>query len=71
MNVLIFKTSVETSDQIQYLFPKLNALAGQGQWNFDLSDCDRILRIISSEIEANDASLLLRNFGFSCSELED
>jgi hypothetical protein len=71
MNVLVFKTSVEHPDQIQYLAPKLNALAGQGSWNFDLTDCDRILRIVSQELHAYEAALLLHNFGFTCYELED
>jgi hypothetical protein len=71
MNVLVFKTSVETLDHIQYLSPKLDALAGQGAWNFDLTDCDRILRIVTNELEATEASTLLHNFGFTCCELED
>jgi hypothetical protein len=71
MNVLVFKTSVETYDQVQYLAPKLNALAGQGSWNFDLTDCDRILRIVSYKLQADEAALLLHNFGFCCHELEE
>ena len=71
MNVLVFKTSVETLDHISYLSPKLNALAGRDAWNFDLTDCDRILRIVSNKLEPNEAALLLQNFGFDCRELED
>jgi len=71
MNVLVFKTSVETMDHISYLSPKLNALAGSGSWNFDLADCDRILRIVSNKLKPDDAALLLQNFGFSCFELDD
>ena len=71
MNVLVFKTSVESIDHINYLSPKLNALVGNGSWNFDLTDCDRILRIVSSELKPNEATLLLHNFGFCCCELED
>jgi hypothetical protein len=71
MNIFVFKTSVETSDQIEYLAPKLNALAGPGSWNFDLTDCDRILRIVSHGVQASEAAMLLHNFGFSCYELED
>lgn len=71
MNVLVFKTSVENVDHVKYLSPKLNALAGDGSWNFDLADCDRILRIVSDRLEAREAALLLHNFGFICSELED
>jgi hypothetical protein len=71
MNVFVYKTSVETMEHVKCLSPKLNALAGQGSWNFDLTDCDRILRIVCKDIKVNEAVLLLRNFGFSCSELED
>jgi hypothetical protein len=71
MNVFVYKTSVETEEHVMCLSPKLNALAGPGSWNFDLADCDRILRIVSNNIKAKEAVLLLRNFGFSCSELED
>ncbi len=28
----------------------LDSLAGQGAWNFDLTDCDRILRRFSDEV---------------------
>lgn len=71
MNVLVFKTSVQTIDHIAYLSSKLDALAGRGSWNFDLSDCDRILRIVSNELKAIEATTLLHNFGFNCCELED
>jgi hypothetical protein len=71
MNVLVFKTSVETPDQIQYLTPKLNALAGQGSWNFDLADCDRILRIVSDSVNPETAIHLINSLGFMCDELED
>jgi hypothetical protein len=71
MNVLVFKTSVETTEHIQYLSPTLNSVAGQGAWNFDLSDCDRILRIVSDKLTADETSQLLQRLGFACSELED
>jgi hypothetical protein len=71
MNVLVFKTSVETMDQINWLSPRLDALAGNGSWNFDLTDCDRILRIVSDRLKAEEATRVLMQLGFHCSELED
>lgn len=71
MNVLVFKTSVETKEGIKRLKPSLDALAGNGQWNFALDDCDKILRIKSQTVHPVMAQKLLQECGFSCSELED
>jgi hypothetical protein len=71
MNVIVFKTSVETMEHITHLAPVLDSLAGRGTWNFDLTDCDRILRIISDTVKPEAAVHLLSDFGFVCRELED
>ena len=71
MNVLVFKTSVRDNFMVSALKPSLDSLAGKGQWNFDLSDCDKILRIVSSSIQSNDAIELLKRLGIHCAELED
>lgn len=71
--VLIYKTSVRYKKQVKLIEPKLDALlAPQGDWNFDLQDCDRILRL-----ETPDALVpkrvveLLDSHGFECRELQD
>jgi hypothetical protein len=71
MQVLVFKTSVEDPQSVRSLKPDLDQLAGKGKWNFDLSDCDRILRIASPNVKAERAIQLLTYFGFNCIELED
>ncbi|HOX81466.1 MAG TPA: hypothetical protein PLJ60_01050 [Chryseolinea sp.] len=71
MNVLVFKTSVESKEGIKRLKPSLDALAGNGQWNFALDDCDKILRIKSQSIHPTVAQKVLHDYGFACSELED
>ena len=71
MNVLVFKTSVENSDHIAHLAPVLDSLAGRGAWNFDLADCDRILRIVSDSVNPETAIHLINSLGFRCDELED
>jgi hypothetical protein len=70
MEILVFKTSVTDPQSIKFLKADLDRLAGKGKWNFDLSDCDRILRICS-DIKAEAAIHLLHCFGYSCAELED
>ncbi|HMV08402.1 MAG TPA: hypothetical protein PK325_16205 [Cyclobacteriaceae bacterium] len=71
MEVLVFKTSVETHQHVKSLKPLLDSAAGKGKWNFALDDCDRILRIVSNRIQPLAAINLLRENGYECSELED
>ena len=65
--VYVFKTSVDTKSKLESAVVVLNKLLPNIQWNFDLEDCDNILRI-ESEIEITD---LILNYGiFDCIELE-
>lgn len=67
--IYVFKTSVETEQDIFELKPRLDSLVPQAKWNFDLDDCDRILRI-DSEMENTDAVIgLLQETGYDCEEL--
>jgi hypothetical protein len=43
--VLVFKTTVDTQGEARKLKPHLDELLMPVKWNFDLSDCDRILRV--------------------------
>lgn len=68
--VLIFKTSVETPDEIKELKPLLNQLfRGFGKWNFDIEDCDRILRFQSPTPGPEIIKATLQSRGFYCEEL--
>ncbi|MBS1980775.1 MAG: hypothetical protein OJF59_001869 [Cytophagales bacterium] len=69
--VLVFKTSVDDQLSVKTLRPELDRLAGKGNWNFDLADCDNILRIASEKVHPKKAIQLLDCFGFHCEELED
>jgi hypothetical protein len=69
MDVLIFKTSVATPRQANRLQPLLSALSDIKRYTFDLEDCDRVLRIVSTRIEPQTIKHILRVAGFSCEEL--
>lgn len=70
-DVLVFKTSVNSPDQVNALRPLLDlTLAGHGQWNFDLDDIDRILRVESEHIVRERIKALLAGSGHVCVELE-
>lgn len=69
--IYVFKTSVKTKKDIQKLKSLLNELLQQAKWNFDLEDCDKILRI-DSAIEKSEALIkVLNDNGFACEELTD
>ena len=68
--VYVFKTSVKKEKTVNLLTPELNKLLPQVKWNFDLEDCDKILRV---ETSTQQNIQLIVNFlnekGFSCEEL--
>ena len=71
MEVLVFRTSVETREDVNFLAPFLNHFAGAGQWNFALDDRDRVFRIVSPWVSPVRAIELLEIHGFLCEELGD
>ena len=66
----VFKTSVKNKKHIRQLSPLLNNLLQQSKWNFDLEDCDRILRIDTEENIVFEIVDLLNMHKFYCKELE-
>jgi len=71
MNVLVFKTSMEDPLLVKVIKPSMDGLVGDGKWNFDLNDCDRILRIASPTVKPESAIQLMERFGVQCAELEN
>jgi len=71
MEVLVFSTSVQSTDQVKTLAPLIDSLAGKDRWNFALDDHDRILRIVSNQVNPSTAIQLLKQYGFKCTELAD
>jgi len=71
MDVLVFTTSVQSTDQVKSLAPLIDSLAGKDRWNFALDDCDKILRIVSDRVKPTAAIHLLKQCGYRCQELPD
>jgi hypothetical protein len=68
--IYVFKTSVQNKKHISQLSPFLDNLLQQSKWNFDLTDCDRILRIDSEENIRLKVIDLLHVHKFDCEELQ-
>jgi hypothetical protein len=67
--ILVFKTSINTKKAVQTVTPTLEKIPNS-TWNFDLDDCDKILRINSEENVSNQVISDLKQYGFSCELLE-
>jgi hypothetical protein len=68
--IYVFKTSVKTKLQVKKLKPHINKILPKAKWNFDLEDCDKILRIDSEENIGMKITGLLNMHKFNCEELE-
>ena len=68
--VYVFKTSVQTNLEIEELRPEFDKINSITRWNFDLEDCDNILRVESNIISSKIISELLKYHNFQCQELE-
>lgn len=65
--IYVFKTSVDTKSKLEFASALLYELLPEALWNFDLEDCDNILRIDSN---AEVSEVILKNEIFDCIELE-
>ena len=65
--IYVFKTSVDSHAKFELASELLNDLLPHSLWNFDLEDCDNILRVDS---ELNVTEILQNNTFFDCIELE-
>ncbi|MBD8490613.1 hypothetical protein IFO69_17805 [Echinicola sp. CAU 1574] len=69
--ILVFKTSIDNETEVNHVAPVLNRILGNGAWNFDLEDCDRILRVVTEVDQVEEIATAISASGFFCEELGD
>lgn len=69
MTVYVFKTSVKTKKQVKNIAYHLNSVAQITKWNFDLQDCDKILRVEAKNMDSRQICELMQSLEYHCSEL--
>lgn len=69
MDIIIFKTNVTNAIAVKKVARLFTTLPGIQQWNFDLEDCDKILRVVSSQVYPDAIASLLNTVGVECEEL--
>ena len=68
--VEVFKTNVGQERQAHLLLAELSLLFPVTRINFDLEDCDKILRIEADQVEAAAVVAWMQGKGFCCEVLE-
>ncbi len=71
--VEVFKTNVQDFDQASMLIEQIQSCFSGYTANFDLEDCDKILRVQSPKDSIQSSTLigLLKKFGFDAEVLPD
>lgn len=70
MEILVFKTNVTSKKKVSKLRPLLTSFPAIQQWNFDLEDCDKVLRIVATGLHPGSVESLLHTAGFNCQEMD-
>jgi hypothetical protein len=65
-----FKTNVQKKAQSKMLLCILSEAFPLCKINFDLSDCDKVLRVEGDNMEASPIMILVKEHGFSCELLD-
>jgi hypothetical protein len=68
--VEVFKTNVRKKAQSKMLLCSLSEAFPSFKINFDLSDCDKVLRVEGDNMEALRIMILVKEYGFTCEVLD-
>jgi hypothetical protein len=68
--VEVFKTNVQRKTQSKMLLSILSEAFPSFKINFDLSDCDKVLRVEGDNMEALPIIILVKEYGFTCEILD-
>lgn len=69
--ILVFKTNINSKSRVRQTERALNRILLPASWNFDLEDCDNILRIDSESDISKVLKAEMQKFGILIEELPD
>ena len=68
--VEVFKTNVRSIRQAKFIVEKLSEVFPEHKINFDLTDCDRILRVQGDNILERKIITIVTSLNYHCEVLE-
>ncbi len=69
-NILVFKTNIHTEADKKRVSEFFVHQTLVEDWNVDMDDIDRVLRIVSYELRPGDVVEMITGLGYQCAELE-
>lgn len=69
--VLVYKTNIDSKSKARQTEKELNKILPEESWNFDLEDCDNILRVVSENDVTKILKAEMKKFGIEIEELPD
>ncbi len=66
----VFKTDVQKKTHSKRLLNILSDAFPSFKINFDLSDCDKVLRVEGDDMEALRIIMLVKKYGYNCEVLD-
>jgi hypothetical protein len=70
MIIEVFKTNVQKEQQAALLLAILTSQFSPLRINFDLEDCDKVLRVEGKQISSGKIIEVLRSNGYQCQVME-
>ena len=70
IEILVFKTNLTSTRHIKNVRPALNLHPYIKEWNVDLHDCDKILRVVAENLPATEVESIMSTAGYLCEELK-
>jgi hypothetical protein len=71
LTVLVFRTNIRFKKDLKQVGPALDKHPGIQRWSVDREDTDKVLRIESQTLQANEVIRLVNEAGFECGELPE
>ncbi|MCC5941880.1 MAG: hypothetical protein JJU37_10095 [Balneolaceae bacterium] len=65
-HILVFKTSIQTPVEVQFLASLLDKQNGIASWSVELDDWEKILRIESGGISPDEVIAILERINIQC-----
>ncbi|WP_298152176.1 hypothetical protein [Flavobacterium sp.] len=69
--ILVYKTNINSKSKARQTETELNKILPAESWNFDLEDCDNILRVVSENDVTKILKAEMKKFGIEIEELPD
>ena len=69
-HIFVFKTNIHSHYDKLIITERLERKKEIEEWSIDLQDCDRVLRVVTPSITAEEIIELIKETGYECHELE-